>query len=246
MIDRDVRPLIGITCGRRRSPDGPGPRVRPGRVQVAVNEVVVTHIRAAGGIALLLPPGDVEALAVVAPLLDGVVVTGGAFDIHPSRYGQAVRARFDGGDEDRTDLELAILAWAYAQRVPALGVCGGMQAMAVSRGGSLLQDIATERPGAMEHEQAGDPAGPGHALLVTEATWAGRLPAAVNSTHHQAIDDPGPDLRVIARAPDGIVEAVDHPHHPFYVGVQWHPELLDGQLYRSLVDAARTAKGSPR
>lgn len=244
MIVGDVRPLIGITCGQRRGPDGPGPRVRPGRLQVTLDECVVSRVRDAGGIALLLPPGDVEALGRIVSLLDGVVVTGGAFDIHPSRYGQAVRGRLDPPDHARTDLELALLAAAYDRRLPVLGVCGGMQAMAVARGGTLIQDIATDRPGALDHEQSGDPAVPGHPLEVTDPAWVGRLPSAVNSTHHQAIDDPGEGLRVIARAPDGVVEAVALPDHPFYVGVQWHPELLDGLLYRLLVDAARVARGS--
>ena len=244
MIVGDVRPLIGITCGQRRGPDGSGARVRPGRLQVSLDVSVVRRVREAGGVALLLPPGDVDALVRIVPLLDGVVVTGGAFDIHPSRYGQAVRGRLDPADDARTDLELALLAAADDRRVPVLGVCGGMQAMAVARGGTLIQDIVTDRPGALDHEQATDPTRPGHPLEVTDPAWIGRLPSAVNSTHHQAIDDPGIGLRVIARAPDGVIEAVVLPGHPFYVGVQWHPELLDGQLYGLLVDAARAARGS--
>lgn len=219
--------------------------MRPGRVFVRLDEAIVDRIRAAGGVAVVLPPGDAAALPILTGLVDGLVVSGGPFDIHPRRYGQAVQARIDGVDDARTDLELALLAWARRARVPALGVCGGMQAMVVEAGGTLHQDVRAVLPGALDHEQPGDPTTPGHPLRWVHPAWEGRLPAAVNSTHHQAADAVGP-LRVIARAPDGVVEAVDLPGHPFYVGVQWHPELLGDTLYAALVDAAAAAEGSRR
>lgn len=236
-----ARPLILVTADRRPGVAGPGPRIRPGRMEVVVGERVVDRVREAGGVALVVPPGDAAAVGALLDVAVGVVITGGAFDIHPRHYGQAATARLDRVDEDRTSLELTLARACVERRVPVLGVCGGMQALVVARGGTLLQDIATLLPGALDHEQATDPATPGHALVVDPA-WSGLLGGAANSTHHQAVHDPGP-FRVIARAPDGVIEAVALDAHPFCVGAQWHPELLveGGALFRALVAAARLA-----
>lgn len=237
-----MRPVIAITSGRREEPPGEGPRVRPGRVQVVLDEVLVARLRQAGAVVVILPPGDVGAVDELGPELDGVVLSGGAFDIDPAHYGASRRARIDGVDEDRTGLELALVRRARASELPLLGICGGMQAIAVALGGTLVQDLATERPGSLEHEQPNDPAEPSHELVV-DPDWVDLLPDQVNSTHHQAVDEPGP-LQVVARAPDGVIEAVCLPGHPFLVGVQWHPELLDGRLTDALVAAARRGRSS--
>lgn len=233
-------PLVAVTCDRRaEGPVRTSARVRPPRPEIFVGEAVVERVRAAGGGAVLLPPGD---LATGLALLDHVgalVITGGAFDIHPRHYGQGVVARLDRVDEDRTSLELGLARAAITRGLPVLGICGGMQALVVAAGGTLLQDIRTADPSALEHEQPTDPATPWHPLVTDHPL----MPRAVNSTHHQAVDDPGP-LRVIARAPDGVVEAVELPGHPFCVGVQWHPELLDGALFAALCAAVR--EGPPR
>ena len=117
-----------------------------------------------------------------------------------------------------------------------LGICGGMQALAVAAGGTLLQDIKTQHPGAMEHEQTTDPSEPWHPIsietgLIRKAYGCSIL--RVNSTHHQAVDDPGP-FEVTATAPDGIIEAIEHPELECCVGVQWHPELIDPAPLRML------------
>ena len=235
------RPLILVTADRRLGAIGVGPRVRPARMEVVVGEALVERLRAAGAIAVVVPPGDADA---VGPLLDfaaGVVISGGAFDIHPRHYRQASAARLDRIDEGRTSLELALAARCVARGVPLLGVCGGMQALVVALGGTLIQDIHTLLPNAGEHEQPGDPAAPAHALVV-DPEWRALFGDAVNSTHHQAAAELGP-LRVVARAPDGVVEAVVLDGHPFCVGVQWHPELLDGRVFQALVDAAARREG---
>lgn len=233
-----TRPFVAVSCDRRAGGPAPdGPRVRPRRAEVWVAETTVAHLRAAGAQVLLLPPGDPAIVPGLLERVDAVVLTGGAFDIHPRHYGQDVAARLDRVDEDRTALELS-LALACAERgTPLLGVCGGMQALAVALGGTLLQDIRAADPTALDHEQPTDPAEAWHPLLA-EGRLAGLVGAAVNSTHHQAVADPGP-LRVIGRAPDGVVEAVELAGHPFCLGVQWHPELLDGRLFAALVRAVR-------
>lgn len=203
-----------------------------------MGEALVTRLRDAGAGVVLLPPGDPETALALLPTVAAVVVTGGAVDLDPRHYGQAPRARLDRVDEARAELELALARVAAATGLPFLGVCGGMQTLAVALGGTLVQDLATANPGALEHEQPTDPRTPWHALEVVERPWGSLFPPAVNSTHHQAVDDPGP-LVVVARAPDGVVEAVALPGHPFCLGVQWHPELLDDALFASLVDQAR-------
>jgi len=213
---------------------------------VWLKEAVVAALRRAGCEPLLLPPHDgtaeeVAALAAtVLQRVDGLVITGGSFDIPPDAYGQAVTARLDRVDRGRTGLELALARAALARDLPLLGVCGGMQVMAVAAGGTLLQDIATARPEALEHEQPSDPATAWHPVHLEAGPLHAALgpgPLQVNSTHHQAVDALG-DLAVGGRSPDGIVEVVFHPAMRFAVGVQWHPELLDDDaIYGVFADA---------
>ena len=229
------RPLVLVTTDRR--PPRPelsktAPRVRPSRAEVFVNEAIVSHLRDAGAAVLLLAPGDGDAPELLGRV-DAVVVTGGAFDIHPSHYGQTVIGRLDPVDDARTRMELALCRAALLQGVPILGICGGMQAMAVALGGTLFQDIRTHIPGAIDHEQPTDPATPWHPIAVDPA-WTSLLPNAVNSTHHQSVEKPGP-FSVIARAPDGVIEAIALPDHPFAVGVQWHPEWGDARVFEGVV-----------
>ncbi len=238
--------LVLITADRREAAPlvSAAGRVRPPRPEVVLKESLVQAVRAAGGLPLLLPPGalSAEELRALLDLARAVVVSGGAFDIHPSHYGRATRARLDRVDEARTGLELPLCRLALARGVPILGVCGGMQALAVAAGGSLVQDIGSELQGALEHEQPTDPATPWHDVLLEGRLAAAMGPrVAVNSTHHQAVEDPGA-LRIVGRSPDGVVEAVELPGHPFALGVQWHPELLDPPAqapFRMLVEAAQ-------
>ena len=242
-------PVIAITTDRR--PQGPHRetvgRVRPPRPEVHLGEALVAAVRGACAEVILLPPVDDDPTSLVEWVLDhvdGVVISGGAFDIHPRHYGQAVNARLDRIDEGRTGLELSLARASLRADKPVLGVCGGMQALAVAAGGTLLQDVTTGVPGALEHEQPTDPATAWHAVLLEEPlrTALGVARIEVNSTHHQAVDSPGA-LVVAGRAPDGIGEAVVMPGHRFALGVQWHPELLDAWPFRLLVGACGSERG---
>ena len=221
--------LVAVSCDRRLGRAGEGPRVRPGRPEVWVSEHTVEQLRAVGLTPILLPPGPTD-LNRVLDVVGGVVITGGAFDIHPAHYGLAVTARLDAVDEARTDLELRLVRECARRKMPLLGICGGMQAMIVGSGGGLLQDIAADgaKRGVevLQHEQLSDPATPGHPLRCEPGwEWLGE---AVNSTHHQAADPTRlGGLHAIAYAPDGTIEAVTAPDAPM-IGVQWHPELLPG------------------
>lgn len=234
------RPLVAVTCDRRSAgPQATGAKVRPPRPEVFVGELVVQRLRAAGAAVVLLPPGD-----PVPELLErvhGLVITGGAFDIHPRHYGEGVTARLDRVDEDRTSMELALARAAFERDLPVLGLCGGMQAMVVAQGGTLWQHVEG-------HEQATDPVRPAHPL-VHDAQAPAWLREALgpdsNSTHHQAVREPGA-YAVAARAPDGVVEAVWAPGRRFAVGVQGHPELRAGALFEALVRAAAQSPPASR
>ena len=210
----------------------------------------VEAVLAAGGLPVLLPHAPAAAAAYLA-LLDGLVVTGGAFDVPPELYGEAPRRECGPLKPARTAFEKDLLEAALAARLPVLGVCGGMQLLNVVRGGTLFQDLVADA-GLSGHEQPAPKDVPSHDARVAPGTQLaslvgeGALP--VNSTHHQAVRDPGAGVLVSARAPDGVVEAIELPDLPFALGVQWHPEAClrhdrrHAALYAGLVQAARNAR----
>jgi putative glutamine amidotransferase len=203
-------------------------------------------VLAAGGLPILLPHAAEAAQAYLA-LLDGLVVTGGAFDVPPELYGEARRPGCGPAKPERTAFERDLLAAALAARLPVLGVCGGMQLLNVVRGGTLHQDLARDA-GITGHEQPPPKDVPSHAVAVAPgsrlAALVGPGELQVNSTHHQAVKGVGAGLLVSARAPDGVVEAIELPDLRFALGVQWHPEAVlrheprHAALYRGLVAAA--------
>ena len=193
----------------------------------------------AGGLPVALSHAPCLAEKIVSRL-DGLVVTGGAFDIDPALYGAA---REDGTTTlkpARTAAEMALLEAALRRGVPVLGICGGMQLLAAALGGTLMQDIATERPDALPHEQPTPRDQAGHEVFIEQGSLLGRIVGrgrmAVNSSHHQAVKTPG-RAHVSARAEDGILEATADPSTSFCVGVQWHPEFLLDQGYGALFAA---------
>jgi putative glutamine amidotransferase len=238
-----MRPVIGIT------PDVGETTARPGRPQLARYELKQAYadaVLAAGGLPIVLPYSeDEEGPDEALELCDGLVITGGAFDIPADLYGATPGARMGPLKRGRTAYEQRVLRAALAADVPVLAICGGMQLLAVELGGTLYQDIGEEVPGALDHEQPNDPKEPGHPARVLPgsdlAAIVGAAEIQVNSTHHQAVKDPG-RAKVCAVAPDHIVEAIELPGR-FALGVQWHPELMQGPahlaLYRALVDRAR-------
>ncbi len=238
-----MKPVIGIT------PDVGESAARPARPSVPRYELKVAYadaVLAAGGLPIILPYSEDEnAPKQAIELCDALVITGGAFDIAPELYGVKKRSDLLGPQKmGRTAYEQRVLRAALDADLPVLGICGGMQLLAVAAGGSLYQDIGDEVPGAFDHEQKMDPRKPGHRVRIVEGSTLHSIVGAreiqVNSTHHQAVKDAG-SAKVCAVAPDNIVEAIELPGK-LALGVQWHPELLAGPehlaLYRALVDWA--------
>lgn len=214
----------------------------------------------AGGLPLVPPALDDEKSADDAAMLDqlidmadALVLPGGAFDIPPSMYGEETLPACGALKPERTALERSLLVRAEAKGIPILGVCGGMQLMNVVRGGSLYQDLATQRPsadGKDVHQQPGPKHEAAHHIGVHAGSQLAKIVGGdvvdalgVNSTHHQAVKTLGRGLVATAHATDGIVEAFEDPSRPFYVGVQWHPESMREHphraIYRGLIEAAR-------
>ena len=245
-----MRPRIVVTISRRPlGPPGTNPaRARPGRPELVLGRAYLEAVARGGGLPILLAPQEGledELAAWAAEHADGVLISGATADIAPAFYGEAERVPVPERDDARARTELALARLCAERGIPVLGVCGGMQALVVAAGGSLIQDIATELPGALEHEQPTPPREPWHPVTLDGGRARAALgpTAQVNSTHHQAVLRPGP-YRVTGWAPDGVVEAVELPGHPFCVGVQWHPEALDGALYPELCQAAAAFRAS--
>jgi len=231
------RPVIGITVD---SDEGGG---RPAAYVLRRN--YADAVSAAGGVPLLLPH-EVDAVERVLGLIDGLVVTGGDFDVDPALFGAAGRHPTVKTKDRRTTFEAAAIRAALARDLPVLGICGGQQLLNVVLGGTLVQHIADAVPGALEHEQKNPRTEPGHTVAVVLGTMlrgiVDRAELSVNSAHHQAAGETGPGVVVNARAPDGVIEGIEHPGHRFCLGVEWHPEYAisagDPKIFAAFVTAA--------
>ena len=233
------RPLIGLTL------DHETVATYSNFPWYALRQNYVDWMTASGAVPVALPhePGLV---ADLLRHLDGLVVTGGAFDVDPAMFGARERDATVTTKDRRTAFEAEITRRALAQDLPVLGVCGGAQLLNVVLGGTLLQHIPSAVPAALEHEQPNARDEPGHPVDLVDGTRlaaiAGSARLAVNSAHHQAVDDLGAGVVVNAVAPDGVIEGIEHPGYRFCLGVQWHPEftLQDGdrRLGRAFVAAA--------
>lgn len=229
------RPRIGVTLD-----------VDEGTREYRLSAAYADAVLGAGGLPVPLPYGDAGVAGAYLALCQGVVVTGGGFDIAPERYGEARRPACGPEKAERTAFEWTLVEAALAARRPLLGICNGMQLMNVVRGGTLHQDLRQDA-GLDGHEQPPPRDVPWHEVEVVAegllSRLAGREPLRVNSTHHQAVRSPGAGVLVSARARDGVVEAIELQDLPFALGVQWHPERLSGDgrqraIFRGLVEAA--------
>lgn len=237
------RPVIGVTL------DCEQPGGYSKYPWYAIRKNYADAIVASGGLPIALPHDAVLA-ADYLDRIDALVVTGGAFDVDPSLYGDADRHATVTLKEGRTAAELALTNGALARNMPVLGICGGEQLLAVALGGTLIQHIPEAVTGALEHEQANPRHEPGHAVAISSGTLLRRIVGLaemqVNSSHHQAVREPGPFAVVNAVAPDQVIEGVEDARYRFCLGVQWHPEFLIDQGDRRIFDALIAAAAQAR
>jgi putative glutamine amidotransferase len=212
----------------------------------AIRENYCAAVRHAGGLPVLLPH-EPDAAELYLDHIDGLVVTGGGFDVDPALFGAASRHPTVTTKDRRTAFELAATRGALGRDMPVLGICGGQQLLNVVLGGTLIQHIPDEVPDALPHRQSNPRNEAGHDVRIVEGTLLHRIAGTewlgVNSAHHQAVKDAGPGVIIDAVARDGVIEGIEDPCRRFCLGIQWHPEFeineADRRIFGAFVEAAR-------
>ena len=232
-------PVIGITL------DSEEPGGYSKFPWYALRQNYCEAVTAAGGVPIVLPH-DPSAVPVYLDLIDGLLVTGGAFDVDPALFGDHSRHASVTTKDRRTQFEWAITQGMLERDKSILGICGGQQLLNVVLGGTLIQHIPDSIASALAHEQPNPRNEPGHEVKVLHGTLlesiVGVNRLAVNSAHHQAVKATAPGVAVNATAPDGVIEGIEDRSRRFVLGVQWHPEfhISDGdrKLFAAFVQAA--------
>ena len=206
------RPLIGISANTAD-------------IDLTLRRVYCDQIVRAGGVPMVLPPvDDAEVLINMLEGIDGLVLTGGA-DYNPLWYGEQPEKELHTINSTRDLPELLLTRLAFNRQIPILGICRGVQTMAIALGGNLVQDLKTT----LKHSQDAPRSEATHSVTITEGSTLYALygqETFVNSFHHQAVKDCGSHLHVVATAPDGVIEAVESTEQKALMGVQWHPEWM--------------------
>lgn len=211
-----------------------------------------THSIARHGGAPLALPHEVNAVDAYLDMLDGLVITGGNFDVPPEMYGDSSQHAKTSTKPRRSQFEWAITKGALDRQIPILGICGGQQLLNVILGGTLIQHIPDTIANALPHEQPNPRHEAGHEVAIVANTQLYRIvgapTASVNSAHHQAVAKVAEGVVINARAPDGVIEGIEYPAHPFCIGVQWHPEFsitkADDAIFTAFLDAAKAYQQS--
>jgi putative glutamine amidotransferase len=211
-----------------------------------------TSVEKAGGLPILLPyRADLSLISQYVDLIDGIIFSGGD-DLDPESWGETYHPKTSPVDPLREKFETALLIEVEKRRMPTLGICMGSQLMNVHRGGSLHQFLPEmDRKDALEHRKVGGEDGRAedapnrHAVILQKGSIAeqviGKTEIVGNTSHKQSVNQLGRGLRIIATAPDGVIEGVEDPTMPLFLGVQWHPERLHDQadhlaLFKLLVE----------
>ena len=245
-----MKPLVGVTpdfnAGDREDMGGREPTYfLRARYLRAIEEL--------GGVPLILPlTGDRALQQRLLKGLDGLLLTGSGPDLPPGLYGERQRFRYRVMSQQRYEFELGMARLAADAGLPTLGICGGMQAINVALGGSLVQDIPSQISAALPHRAPGPATRLSHSVQVAPRSLlrriVGQAKIRVNSSHHQSVNRLASSLVASAVAPDGIIEAIEanvSRRHPFLLGVQWHPEFLyeryaiQRRLFLAFLRAAR-------
>ena len=234
------------------------------RIELATNRFYLARqyseaVEAAGGapVHISLIPNS-EYIDSVVDGLDGILLPGSDSDVDPLRYGHEPHPELGSVHVIKDQTDLLVIEAAERKRIPLFAICFGMQILNVSRGGTLIQDIKSQVPDAIKHEQGPPRERPSHRVRMLENTKlaniagiAGAGDAIVNSHHHQAIESVGADLVATAWTSDGVIEAIEDPRPDrFVMAVQWHPELgwerdgLSQRLFQTFVNEAISARES--
>ena len=215
----DKQPIIGLLCAHRLEK----------RDEYYVTNANIQAIVKAGGIPILIPYQPKEQVLRILEGLDGLMLPGGD-DIDPGRYGENPMVQCGSIDPHWDELDLWAAGFALERDLPLLAICRGCQVLNVALGGTLVQDIPTQISDPLKHAQQAPSWYATHDISVQAASLLGRIwengPNRVNSFHHQSIAKVGKGLRIVASAPDGVIEAVESTEHCFVLGVQWHPEHM--------------------
>jgi putative glutamine amidotransferase len=238
-----MRPLVGITTDHETN--------RYDQAVTTLTEAYTVAVANAGGIPVLISSAlDQTARRDLFARLDGILLAGGG-DLDPAHYRSAYHGRLSNVHPPRDELELELAGMAASAGKPFLGICRGCQVLNVALGGTLYPDLATAPSGPIMHDLPGNERNVlVHEVAIEPGTQLEKIlqerTIGVNSHHHQGLLEIGAGLHVAARAPDGLVEAVELEGHPFCLAVQWHPEWLTHQrwtqdLLRAFVVAAAAA-----
>jgi putative glutamine amidotransferase len=249
MINSNSRPLIGIVPDYKEGCENGYST----RAYYALRANYVEMINKAGGAAVILTY-DYDLIKSYLDALDGLLIVGGYFDIHPKRYGEEKIHPTVKLNDVREDFEYNLGSAAIKTKLPFFGICNGMQLINVLHGGKVIQHIPDEK-NLMDHEQSHsegfrDYARGYHEVEIEKNSQLfsiiGQEKIKTNSSHHQAAKNAGEGLKIAARATDGVIEAVEKTNHPFCIGVQWHPEFeaseADRKIFESFIEAAKKYK----
>ncbi|MDO8213340.1 gamma-glutamyl-gamma-aminobutyrate hydrolase family protein [Conexibacter sp. CPCC 206217] len=250
------RPLIAVTTSEMRDPPEhlTKDQADPPRREMALGLRYLEAIESSGGVPVVAPPMGLVAAEALLDAVDGLCLSGGP-DIHPSAYGQEPHPELGPTERELDAFELALVRAADARSLPVLAVCRGAQLVNVARGGTLIQHLPDVVGDQIEHRQRERAENLTHAMRLEPGSLlseiAGWHDGAVNSFHHQAVDELGYGLTATGWAPDGTIEAFEAPDRPFLIGVQWHAECLIGwpehvRLFQAFVAACRVGGGDPR
>ncbi len=241
--EAENRPVIGITANYSD-------------IDATVRDRYYKQIINAGGVPVIIPPfADTAIIADTLEKVDGILLTGGG-DYNPLWCGEEPSPKLHNINKERDAAELILTRLAYNKQIPMLGICRGIQTLAMALGGHVAQDISSQAT--IKHSQDADREEATHSVIVEEGSMLHSIffqtantqhptpnTLYVNSFHHQAVDNPGSLFRATAHSKDGIIEAIESTEYKNVMGVQWHPEWLgkDGlPLFKWLVDSAREYK----
>jgi len=228
---RIAHAIIGLSTSEMRAPERVrhDPRSEPAARELALGLSYPEAIRRAGAVPVVIPPMDEVGIEALLDGLWGLCLSGGP-DLHPAAYGDDPHPALGPTEPELDRFEIALLRAAEAHEMPVLAICRGLQVLNVSRGGTLTQDLPSQRPSEVEHRQAQAGSTPTHDVKLEPGSLTagclGDREVRVNSFHHQAVDRLGSGLRAVGWAADGVIEALEAPDRNFTVAVQWHAESM--------------------